>query len=394
LFAGEVVSRWTLRVGQPGVAFHRCDWQLGWRGISRDAFDLRFPDGEVRIVRNSRGMHDREHDPRSSTTPYRVMLLGDSFVESLQVSEKESHHQLLEDAFRGRLEVVNAGIGGWSLAQELLYFENEGSSYRPDLVILFWFVGNDLSDLLPAARYQTCGGEDCYSPYFVLREESLELWRAGRNTPVGRPDLYRFGRRRAAQVLYDVQSISSLGRRMSELLPKQENSPGFAPEGPWSREEDPAVESVWHLTEALLSRLKRDVAEDGGRLAVVVVPLNRAVEAELAQEEWSPSAGGLPLPPNEARRPNERMQTLAAKLDLPVLDLQGPFLEDLKRGGSPPFWPDSHWSRHGNRVAAAAVEGWLRSLGLGPVSEPRVSSLPEQDSPVAGLASQLAVGVR
>lgn len=366
LLAGEAVSRLLPSPVASGVAFHRCDRELGWRGIPDDRFDLRFPDGEVRIVRNSRGMHDGEHQEWRSTSPFRVMFLGDSFVESLQVSERDSHHQLFEDAFEGKLEVVNAGIGGWSLGQETIYFEGEGSRYRPGLVLLFWYVGNDLWDVLPASRYQTCGGENCYSPYFVLRGNRLEQWSAALGAPIGFPDHYRTGRRLVGSALHALQSMSSLGRRVSALLPEQAGPPLFSPEAPWRDVSHPALEEAWRVTEALLSRLDRDVQEAGGRLAIVIVPFKAAVEADLARQDWTQAPGGQLLLAADARRPNERMQALAARLGLPALDLHGAFLENAARGGPSAFWPDSHWTRAGNRVAATAVELWLRNAEMAP----------------------------
>lgn len=364
LLAGEVASRVLSGAGPPGVAFHRCDRELGWRGIPNDQFDLQFPDGDVRIVRNSRGMHDGEHEVGLSPSRSRVLYLGDSFVESLQVAERDSHHQLLEDAFAGRLEVVNAGIGGWSLGQELLYFENEGSSYRPGLVLLFWYVGNDLWDVLPTARYQTCSGENCYSPYFVLRGSTLEKWSGALGAPIGWPDRHRFGRRFAGSALHALQSISSLGRRLSAFLPMRDGPPLFSPEAPWRDAPDSALEEAWRVTDALLSRLKRDVEEAGGRLAVVVVPFKPAVEADHAQTQWTQAPGGPLLLPGDTRRPNERMRELAARLELPVLDLHAAFLDNLEHRGPEAFWPDSHWTRAGNRLAAAAVATWVKEAEL------------------------------
>lgn len=366
LLAGELVCRLLPASGAPGASFLQCDRRLGWRGIPNDRFDLKFPDGDVRIVRNSRGMHDREHATELAAGTFRVLYLGDSYVESLQVPESLSHHQLVEDAFAGRLDVVNAGIGGWSLGQELLYFEDEGAAYRPGLVVLFWYVGNDLWDVQPAGRYQTCRGENCYSPYFVLRNGSLEPWSAALGAPVGRPDLYRPGRRIAARILAGVETRSVLARRLAALLPVAGTSPLFASDAPWRPERQAPVEYAWRITEALLERLKGDVAATGGKLAIVVVPFNRAVEGDLAQAEWNQSNGGPSLQPSDARRPNERMQALATRLGLPVMDLHAAFLANLARDGPQAFWPDSHWTRAGNRIAATAIESWLRSSELVP----------------------------
>ena len=42
-------------------------------------------------------------------------------------------------------EVFNAGISGFSTAEELLFLENEGIKYKPDFVVLAFFA-NDYGD--------------------------------------------------------------------------------------------------------------------------------------------------------------------------------------------------------------------------------------------------------
>src|SRR5262249_31296523 len=44
-------------------------------------------------------------------------------------------------------DVINAGVPGYSTAQEMLFYEQEGQRYRPDLVLLV-VVPNDLTDNL------------------------------------------------------------------------------------------------------------------------------------------------------------------------------------------------------------------------------------------------------
>ena len=44
------------------------------------------------------------------------------------------------------VEVLNLGVGGYGTAQQLLTLEEDGLRYRPDLVVLGFFLGNDVQN--------------------------------------------------------------------------------------------------------------------------------------------------------------------------------------------------------------------------------------------------------
>ena len=50
-------------------------------------------------------------------------------------------------------EVINTGVAGNSTAEELIFLEQEGIKYRPDVVVLGFF-GNDLHENLRADLYR------------------------------------------------------------------------------------------------------------------------------------------------------------------------------------------------------------------------------------------------
>src|SRR6476469_1689471 len=82
---------------------------------------------------------------------FRILVLGDSFVEAAQVAERERFITRLQELLNAsggptRYEVVDGGCGGWGQVQELLYLQQEGPRYQPDLVLLAFFVGNDVAN--------------------------------------------------------------------------------------------------------------------------------------------------------------------------------------------------------------------------------------------------------
>src|SRR5690349_15275182 len=67
---------------------------------------------------NSHGLREREIEPAKPAGGYRVLMLGDSFVEGAQVPAEATVSRQLEDSFKPRwqgrsVDVINAGNAGF-----------------------------------------------------------------------------------------------------------------------------------------------------------------------------------------------------------------------------------------------------------------------------------------
>jgi len=78
----------------------------------------------------------------------RVLLLGDSFMEALQVEYEQSLAGLLEARLGTRLgetvAVRNTGVGGWDPPQYLMEARRELARERFDVVLVSVYLGNDV----------------------------------------------------------------------------------------------------------------------------------------------------------------------------------------------------------------------------------------------------------
>jgi lysophospholipase L1-like esterase len=99
--------------------------------------------------RNSLGLRNRELGPKKTGT-YRILFLGDSTIWSGRTTSgrlfTEVLEQRLNSLFSGEancIEVINAGIPGYTTYQELEFLRIYGLDMKPDLVVL-GFVFNDL----------------------------------------------------------------------------------------------------------------------------------------------------------------------------------------------------------------------------------------------------------
>jgi len=74
----------------------------------------------------------------------RILILGDSFTAGFEVSNDELF-SMIWDRARPDLEIVNAGVSGYSTVQEILRSRQLQSIVQPDLYMLFVYE-NDLND--------------------------------------------------------------------------------------------------------------------------------------------------------------------------------------------------------------------------------------------------------
>jgi len=121
---------------------------------------------------NSHGWRDR---PRQLLPPpgvFRIAVCGDSYVEALQVEADSTFCLRAEDALNEwarthdstrRFECLNFGRSGFTQSEEWLVLLHDISRFQPDLVVLFFYPGNDIRDIHP----DTADGP---RPFFHLSE--------------------------------------------------------------------------------------------------------------------------------------------------------------------------------------------------------------------------------
>ena len=127
---------------------------------------------------NSAGLPDVEHTYARPPNTYRILFIGDSFIEAYQVDLEESFPRLLEERLNaGRApgvptyEVIKAGYRSWGTDQAWQYYACEGYHYRADLVV-YAFSANDVMDnSLPLkAQMANWDPETPPKPYYTLDE--------------------------------------------------------------------------------------------------------------------------------------------------------------------------------------------------------------------------------
>lgn len=97
---------------------------------------------------NSFGLRDNEFSQEKPAGVFRILVLGDSIAYGRVVRSAMTFPNQLEQLLREqgkKVEVINAGISGYSPYNELHYYLEEGRQFDPDLVIVA-FCMNDVAN--------------------------------------------------------------------------------------------------------------------------------------------------------------------------------------------------------------------------------------------------------
>ena len=146
------LSPFVLRLKKTSI--YMADSRLGWR-FKPGATD--FCGGHVVHI-NSHGMRGRAY-PRThkASGAARILYIGDSVtfgygMESVEDTFPTQVGILIRKRTGHPVEVINAGVNGWSPWQESRWLADEGMEYHPSLVVLS-VVLNDLSEKFDLKRF-------------------------------------------------------------------------------------------------------------------------------------------------------------------------------------------------------------------------------------------------
>ena len=130
-------------------------------------------EGKGYVSINSDGLRDIERDIKKEINTIRIAILGDSFAEARSLnlndtfwSKLNSNLSRCTNFHKGKkIDILNFGVSEYGTTQQYLTLKNEVWKYDPDLIILAFYSGNDISDNLKSLSKKK------YRPYFLFRDD-------------------------------------------------------------------------------------------------------------------------------------------------------------------------------------------------------------------------------
>ena len=353
-----------------------------WRHLSYDP-----------VLRYKIEPHSAGHDSLGYRNKYvpesaDIVTLGDSQTYGESSPAKYSWPSIL-GSLTGK-ETYNMGVSGYGPAEYFYLLGNGALEFKPDVVVVGFYLGNDLADTYTAV-YTVEHWRHLRKPAGGRSQEDGEEAKAdgapeAEETPLEKkPFQYELKRRvygaagwfAENSVLYRVVTASYLGDRMRQkmMLDRGEKittldareygiHTGFTPvrrlEALDLDKEN--IREGLALALGFFDNMNKLAEENGVRFLVVILPTKESVFGEFiegnAALQYSGEIDRLLL--NE-RQVSAEAESYFDEHGIPYLDLLGPLREVALREQIYPNNYSGHFNRNGNRVIAESISRRLES---------------------------------
>lgn len=300
---------------------------------------------EVPVHINNRGWRDRDFAYAKQSGVFRIVVVGDSYVEGKEVLLEDTFHKRLESRLNDefgrrdlRFEVIALSRGGISTVMELQVIRERAVRYAPDLVVLAFFAGNDVRGNLPSLEreYNRWANEVYGSkvvPARIACTDSLTWidWSRLNNVLTARLcDLY-IGHLHEFREDLDAEDMVS-------------------PDGAVYRDEyDARWLRAWSRSEELIDEARQASEAMGASFLMLMVHSAQLVGV---------AGGGLASDTEKfnSDRPFEVLHGICERRKIDCLDLRPPLERFFAETAEPYYWRhDAHWNENGHAVVADAL---------------------------------------
>jgi len=312
-------------------------------------------EGVMPISINSLGLRDREYGPKPAGVR-RVLVLGDSIAAGYAVRLESTFPKIAEELLNERnadcrWEVINGAVPGYSTKQELALLESIGWQLDPDIVVLAFYLGNDLADNLRdrGPKPTVSRPVDCILPlardkWDIPLPETVRTWLKVHSASYvwfeNRYDrLLLAAGVRAHVPRYQVPhwlSISRKGTRSADL--------------------DIALQ----LTREWLATMSREATARGTPLNVIIIPAIGQVDEQVRRADLKRLK--LRADDYDMSRPNAEIAAILRELEIPFLDVTETLRMQQDAGELTFFKLNTHLTPAGHRVVANTLTDMVGSL--------------------------------
>ena len=345
--------------------------KTGW-GTSTDTTLRYWLDGVYDNVLhfNSKGFRGPDVPYDKPDDVFRILLLGDSFIEAREVAYEDTVYAqlqaMLADARTAdgkRIEVIGVGTTGWGTLQAYLYYHHEGYKFSPDLVLHF-FVINDVSDNHPTVFQPERGLDFAINP--AGETEPVQVVQGpAQNDQTAYDPAARFiaalpGSNTAQllrQIIAPPRATVTLSGDLTRLHPQTYifvRTPEIA-----------GYATAWQRTEQAYRIWSDEAAANGAQLMVVSVDFTVELITQLATYFAGQQEGWI----WDVDLPTKRLADLLAPLDVPLIRTRAAYEAyaaplDVRPYDALYYIEDGHWNPSGHRVTARVLADALHARNI------------------------------
>ncbi|MBE2196752.1 MAG: hypothetical protein IAE83_21455 [Anaerolinea sp.] len=303
-------------------------------------------EGEVRYITNERG--DRIGHESSGTASLRILALGDSFLQALQVNYEETMtartESLLAMSLGKTVKIDNTGSANFDSPQYSILMQRRLAQEDYDMVLVFFYSGNDFVE----ERRDYYEAQKPSQRVFRFPPQAL-TWNA-----IRRDILIP-----AADFLESQSHFFSLIKLQSSSLMNRLGVTGHSLPAPLLRKS--AASKMWSVTGAILNDIKQEGTKHNIPVIIVLLPTIYAVELDKLSALIDQY--GLTVDDIDLQQPSRAMISYAQQYGLDIVDLTGAFRESYLANHSRLFGRvDSHFTPAGHELAANTLTPYLLTI--------------------------------
>lgn len=251
------------------------------------------------------------------------LFLGDSFTQGAQVPFEELYTSQLYRYFPNKV-IVNAGISGFSVADEYHYYRAEGRKLKPKKVFLQICNFNDFMNVTPR--------RNSWTEYLMQYS-----------------DLARY---LLFNIRYKPPGELPLGRWTEPFYPTKKDNATY---NIFYNETSSAKEADLKAFTHYVSALAQEVKAGGAELVIILIPTKEQTYYRYLDEVIT--SFKIPAEKLDLLRPNKIVGHLADSLHVQLVDLL-PGFQDIVQ--SQFFEYDEHLNPHGHRTTADIISRHLK----------------------------------
>ncbi len=300
---------------------------------------------DVPVHINSRGWRDREFDYAKPPGVYRIVVVGDSYVEGKEVLLEHTFHKRLEARLNEelahpglRFEVVALARGGISTDMELRVIQERATRYAPDLVVLAFYAGNDVRGNLPSLEsdYNRWANEIYGAKVVPAR--------------IACTDALTWSKSSRLNNVLTARLCDLYIAHLHEFRDDLDAEDMISPDGAVFRQPyDTRWREAWRVTGDLIRKSQRASEEMGASFLMLMIhssQLAGVAGGALASDEQQ----------FDIDKPFEILHGICSDAKIDCLDLRPPLERFAAETGLPYCWRhDAHWNENGHRVTADAL---------------------------------------
>lgn len=340
LVLGMILPNW-------GYFRYQADEDLGFRLEPSD-----------KAMVNELGFRDRLYPMKKSKGVFRIVGLGDSQTVSCGFTDiSNAYLKILENNLNliesspWKYEILNMGVPNYAPHNYLAMLKKHGIKYDPDLVMVGFFIGNDIQMAPQDRKYIIFDGALLSKQAMNLDELSefeLKVWKWFHERKI-----YRVIQRAKYARIWTADGDTT-GRKLNRLSI-------FLKDNARTQSDKIEIEKAWSDVQTSLSQIRTMALQINARLLIVLIPEEYQVNEymrTITMQEWNYSNEDY-----DFQQWNQKLASFCSDNQIELIDpIQG-FSKVIKHERLY-FKNDTHLNENGHRLLAQSIQDFVVKISM------------------------------